>query len=162
MILETKGLDTLSLALTKQHIVVQHNLDDDIIQHYMDMSFDTAEKYINDTLTDEVYTSDVDEFNTYQVKYKPNTVELYNLGVLVKEVDFNYTGMNLCLVLDGTEIYDEVKAYIVGKDSTSIKQGRLLMIGTSYKTRENEDFSNMKATSMATEFLFTMNESSVL
>ena len=161
MILVSKGADTLSLALIKQHIVVEHNLDDAIIQHYSDMSFATAETYINHSITDEEYTSMPDALNTYKIPHKPSKVEIYNLGVLVKEVVFSYVSPYITIVVDD-DVYDEVKAFVIGNKSLGITQARLLQIGTSYKTRESEDFANMKETSMAATFLYDLNASSIL
>lgn len=161
MTLETKGLDTLSLVLVKAHLVIEHALDDTLIQHYMDMSFDTAETYLNHSLTDEVYnTLDIDTI--YSIPYKPKKVELYLIDVLVKEVEFSYCGFELVLDLDGTEVYDEVVAYVDGANDNSVVQARLLQIASSYKVRENEDFSNMKANALGFEFLMDMNTQSFL
>jgi len=160
MILESKGLDTLTLSLTKNHLVVEHILDDVLIQHYMDSSLETVEDYIRLPITQEIYSSIIAE--SYEIKYKPSKVELYLSDVFVKQVDFTYLDTCLIPILDGTEIYDEVKATVDSANKNNIIQARLLMIGSHYKVRENEDYSNMKSIPIGVKFLLDMNKGWIL
>lgn len=162
MTLDIKSPDSLSLGLVKQHLVVSHNLDDTLIQSYIDASLFTSEKYINHPITSESYVSIIDDSNIYEIPHIPSNVYLYLGGALVSEIDFTYNYPYLTLTLDGTEVFDNIKADVQGADNASITQARLLMIGSSYRTRENEDFSNLKATELSTKFLLDLNETSFL
>jgi hypothetical protein len=157
MTLDNKSLDTLTLDSAKKHLVVGHNLDDPLIEGYLKASLDVAERYINRPITSESYSSQKSSNNTYEIKYKPSEVYLYQGTTLIGQIPFDYSYPQLTLQLDGTEVFDTVKADIQGSNSESINQARLLMVGSSYKTRENEDFSNMKATDLSVKFLLDLN-----
>ena len=154
MILDSKGSDPLNLELVKAHLVVEHDIDNTLIQVYIQSSLDLVEKYINKPITTERYYSPTGDF--YEVPYKPTHVYLYQDGAIVEEVtEFEYVYPKL--TFQTTTPHNEVIVEIEGKNSPTIQAARLLHIGSQYATRENEDFSNKKEISISIARLLDLN-----
>ena len=160
MTLDHKSLDSLSLDLVKQHLMILDTTDDPLIQAYMAASLTAAEKYMHHPITSESYTSEVS--TSYEVPYQPSNVYLYQDSVLIQEVDFTYQFPNLTITPPNDVVFNTVKADIQGINNAAIDQARLLLIGTNFRVRENEDFSNMREIPFGVSRLLDLNSKSFL
>ena len=160
MTLDHKSLDSLSLDLVKQHLMILDTADDTLIQAYMAASLSAAEKYMHHPITSESYTSIVSD--SYELPYQPSNVYLYQDGVLVKEVCFKYLFPTLTIEPTDGVVFNSVKADIQGINNAAIDQARLLLIGTNFRVRENEDFSNMREIPFGVSRLLDLNSKSFL
>lgn len=159
MVLANKGIDTLSIDLAKEHLVVEHALDDVLINSYIDATLVVSEGYLSRPITEEAYTSVIAD--SYEIKYKPTKIDLY-LGLVLVEEDalFRYDYPNM--IISTTVVYDNVKTTIESAYNKSVEQSRLLTIGSFYRNRENEDYSNMKDTGLSSKFLLDLNEGAII
>jgi len=162
---DTKSLDSLSLDLIKNHlqILTSDTQDDTLLTHLKNASFDYAEKYLHHPITSESYLAPIDENNTYELIHKPTNVYLYDNETLVEEVDFIYKNRQLIPNLPTTPpTFNTVKADVQGLDDNSITQARLLMIGSHYAVRENENYSNQREMPLGVHRLLDLAQMSLL
>ena len=158
MILDSKSLDSLSLDLVKDHLQVLDTSDDNLIQMYVDASLSIVEKHINCPITSETYSSEVNALPMYEIPYKPQNVYLYQNSTLIAEVPFTYSYPTLTLdIPTDTPAYNLIKADVQGENTKAIDQARLLLIGSFFRVRENEDFSNMTETPWAVTRLLNLH-----
>lgn len=152
MILELKETDQLQLSLVKNHLNVEHNLDDILITQYTNTSLVSTEIQLRFPITSETYSSTIKD--QYYIKYKPNTITIFLANIEVGTItDFAY---NFPYLNFNTDIeYDEVIVDVLGKNSDLITSSRLLDIGSWYLNRENEVYNN-KTQSQSSQFLLDL------
>jgi len=160
-ILDQKSQDALDLQMVKDHLVVLDSDDDQLIEAYIKASLEVAERYIHAPITSERYYVYLEENKTtYTLKHAPSNVYLYQDDVLIKEIPFTFAFPYLTIEeqTEGNIIRADIPSY----NNPSIEQARLLLIGTYYKTRENEDFSNLKEIPFGVQRLLDLNTQSYL
>ena len=161
MTLDLKSRDTLDIQMVKNHLVVLDSDDDQLIEAYIQASFEVVERYIHAPITSERYYAYLeDNKNTYALKHAPSNVYLYQDDELIKEIPFKYNFPYL--TIDEQAEGNIIRADVAAANNPSIEQARLLLIGTYYKTRENEDFSNLKEIPFGVQRLLDLNTRSYL
>ncbi len=146
MILQSTANDTISIDLAKQHLYVDHNLDNILIQAYIDASRGIVEDYMHSTVLQREYSASLEELIPTEVglmlylEEDPFFVEITsNLGVEVLDkryYTYDYDYILIPAVEDRTITAVTAKTGKVSQQA-QILQARLLLIGSAYAYREN-------------------------
>lgn len=145
--------DPLSLELIKSHIVIEHNLDDTLLEHYKNASLDTIEKYLNASILERIFQSgsggsvtNESDVITFDLTYKPKSIIVYYTdGSQDDTVDYFYdTGAQILYVDNQDFNIDRVEAFISPININTSNQIRLLLIANWYAFREADTNLNLK------------------
>jgi len=144
MTIETTAPDSLSIDTVKEHILVYHNEDDAILQHYIKASLNAVNGYMHSSTLLQTYVNTAQEvayvtpdgYYDFKIGYTPYKVEVNGTELMPNEFK-NYNArvrISEDLIPPGAT----VKAYVGFIDDISeINQARLLLIGSWYSHREN-------------------------
>jgi len=146
MTLDNTAADYFSLELAKQHLNVSNNLDDTLIQSYIDSSKGIVEDYLHAKTLESSYMASSEELievNGDLILYlteKPYLIEITsNLGTeTLEKRAYSYTGTYLVIPgVDGRDITAVTAKTGKVLQQVQILQARLLLVGSAYAYREN-------------------------
>ena len=154
MELVQESTDTLTLDLIKAHILVSHNLDDVLLEHYKKASLELIEEYLSYSLLERIYKntpSEIDGDNkqrviTLQCPYKPDYIIRYFEDGSQDEIGFQFDiGAKELYVYNETELnITKIEAFMFDRYVNAVHQIRLLMIGNWYEFRTADTNLNIK------------------
>lgn len=150
--------DNLELDLVKEHLVIDHQEDDDLIVSYMGASLDAAERYLNKKVRLTSYAKTLVNMDDTIVWDTPSpsgalTLEYNGGSISINKYDYNYdrdgdtnyyiyfANKSVKVVLnDKPADYDDSTfniTYTSGSsdETEAVTQARLLLIGTWYEHR---------------------------
>ena len=146
MILENTADDNISLELAKSHLYVSNELDDTLIQTYINSSKGMVEDYIHTSILESSYIASSDELISIDgdlmlyLTEEPHFIEITsNLGSqILDKRDYTYSGNYIFIPGEEGRDITAVTAK-TGKvaQENQILQARLLLIGSAYAFREN-------------------------
>ena len=151
--------DPLTLDLIKAHLLIAHNEDDILLEHYKEASLEIAEKYLNLSILERLFESTPDEITSSDIlslhlPYKPKNVLVHLQDTTTYESEFYFDrGSEKIFVMNDNEDIVKVEAYIQMKNVSSITQLRLLIIGTWYENRESTTARNLKEVPLSLMFM---------
>ncbi len=170
----TQPLDTLDIALVKQHLYVDFATDDALIQHHINASLVLVENYLGIKVLDVTYesvTGELEEFTPGMLKlslpYKPIAIMVTDdMGVKAYTerddfYEYDNTGRFLYVPYTDTNI-TSVMAGCGEEKSEAVDQARLLIIGNWYAFRENDVVGSAKALPTGAVFLLDSLEGASL
>jgi hypothetical protein len=146
----SQSTDPLSLELIKSHIVIEHNLDDTLLEHYKNASLDTIEKYLNASILERIFQSGTvtneSDVLTFDLTYKPKSIIVYYTdGSQDDTVDYFYDIGAQMLYVDNQDFnIDRVEAFITPININTSNQIRLLLLANWYAFREADTNLNLK------------------
>ena len=174
MTITTTETDTLTLDLVKQHLLVDHTVDDVIIQHYIDSSIPATQNYTNKSVLSGTYTNTTDElvpvyefdgYYTYKLRipFCPTEVTItYPTGTItVFKDDIEYDNKDSLLYITTNEVPTTITADIES-NLKDINQARLLTVGSWYANRESETITSTKVLPFGVTFILDSASGSVL
>ena len=149
-----ESTDTLELDLIKAHLVISHNLDDVLLEHYKKASLEVVEEYLTTSLLDRIYESTSDEVvsdnqNTMlelECPYPPDKMIVYFSDGSQEDEHVTYDiGAKILYYYNINDLeVTKIEAFTFLKNSTAIEQVRLLLIGNWYEFRNADTALNLK------------------
>ena len=186
MTIINQAIDTLDIALAKQHLYVDFATDDSLISHHIDASLEAVEGYLGIQILETMYESTNEELaNTgdgyyrLSLPFKPSYIEIdisdgssfiitWGEDVLGSyNISYDNTARVLTIPYPirpnmGTDTVTAINAVCGGHTLNAINQARLLMIGNWYAFRENDVTGSAKALPTGAVFLLDSIEGASL
>jgi len=149
MILTTTAHDSLTLAIAKEHLYIEHNDDDAILDVYIAASLGIVEDYIHAPALERTYETTALEMQTLAaagfklvLADNPTSVTVDNAGHIYELPASEYSYHNNVLTIKNGSSR-QMPTKIIAKAGKSqhaaqLLQARLLLIGSYYSFRNND------------------------
>lgn len=156
-------IDTLDLGTIKNHLNVEHDLDDTLIELYRDVSLEYSNEYTFKCFTYAEEIMDYTDIVDCTKKQLPDTVEILDKTLLTTVITEDYTWDKNTEELIFPEIENQDNFKLIFKknivDNKIVQSARLLHIGTMYLNRENEAY-NIKSLPLGVKTLLDLVQGS--